>query len=104
MQFTEVLGAPFSYLDETMACKACTLLASAYRVYSAVSTSFLEAIPMKFLKNVLSGACFLSFVAGASAGPVSQYYLTAGDEGTNWVVQGRSVVNDWAQQHPDHLG
>jgi hypothetical protein len=59
---------------------------------------------MKFLKTVLRGACFLSFVAGASAGPVSQYYLTAGDQGTNWVVQGTSVVNTWAQQHPANLG
>jgi len=55
---------------------------------------------VKFLTSVLSGACLSLLVAGASAGPVSQYYLTAGDEGTNWVVQGSGVVNTWSQQHP----
>ncbi len=59
---------------------------------------------MKFSKNVLNSACLLLFAAGASAGPVSQYYLTAGDQGTNWVVQGSGVVNTWRQQHPANLG
>ena len=51
---------------------------------------------------LLAGSFFCA--ASAVAGPVSQYYLTAGDQGRNWVVQGTTVVNNWAQQHPGNLG
>ena len=37
-------------------------------------------------------------------GPLSKYFLTAGDQGTNWTVQGNAVVNSWAQHHPEDLG
>jgi hypothetical protein len=35
--------------------------------------------------------------APAVAGPISQYYLTAGDAAMNWVVQGTGVVISWPQ-------
>ena len=37
-------------------------------------------------------------------GPISPYYLTAGEQGKNWVVQVDSVVNSWKQQHPQGVG
>lgn len=57
--------------------------------------------------------CFVAYrgfviaaLLGASsawAGPVSNYYLTAGDQGTNWItVQGNDV--SFAQQQPTNLG
>src|SRR5215207_4584606 len=46
--------------------------------------------------------------AAIAAGPTSAYYLTAGDQfltpgnpGMNWVVQGSSVINSWVQHHPE---
>jgi hypothetical protein len=42
--------------------------------------------------------------AEALADPLSPYYLTAGDNGMNWVVQGNAVINSWSQQHPENLG
>jgi hypothetical protein len=32
-------------------------------------------------------------------GPVSPLYLTAGDQGMIWVVQGNAVINSWAAHH-----
>jgi hypothetical protein len=40
----------------------------------------------------------------ARADPVSRYYLTAGDQGTNWVVQGNSIINSWPQFHTENQG
>jgi hypothetical protein len=41
---------------------------------------------------------FIAFTAPAFAdGPIQQLYLTAGDQRTNWVVQGSSVVNSFQQ-------
>jgi hypothetical protein len=46
----------------------------------------------------------LNLSAATNAGPVSPYYLTAGDQGTNWVVQGSAVVNSFTQHHPEDTG
>src|SRR5450755_1436854 len=64
----------------------------------------LQEILMNIIKFVLSFACLLLYVAGASAGPVGMYYLTAGDQGTNWVVQGTTVVTSGTQAHTANLG
>jgi len=37
-------------------------------------------------------------------GPISPYYLTAGEQGKDWVVQGMSVINTWNQQHKQGVG
>jgi hypothetical protein len=42
--------------------------------------------------------------AATNPGPVSPYYLTAGDQGTNWIVQGTSVLNSFPQHHPEDTG
>ncbi len=41
------------------------------------------------------------FLAGAvgAAGPMSKLFLTAGDQNTNWVVQGPLVVTSWTQHN-----
>lgn len=39
----------------------------------------------------------------AQAGPISDYYLTAGDNGTNWIVQGSSAAA-YGQNQPADLG
>ena len=59
---------------------------------------------MKFINTILSGAGLLLFVVGASAGPVGPYYLTAGDQGNNWEVQGTGVVTSGGQAHTANLG
>ena len=59
---------------------------------------------MKFINTILSGAFSLLFVAGASAGPIGPYYLTAGDQGNNWEVQGSLVVTTGRQAHTANLG
>src|SRR4051794_27882376 len=46
----------------------------------------------------------LSVSSTASADPISSYYLTAGDQGMNWVVQGASITNSWNQAHPEFGG
>jgi hypothetical protein len=57
------------------------------------------------LKRLVLGCGLLGLCAAAQAqGPISPYYLTAGDEGMNWVVQGNAVVNSWAQAHPEEGG
>ena len=42
------------------------------------------------------------FAAPLAAGPVSQYFLTAGDQSTNWVVQDAAVVTSWAQRTQEY--
>ncbi len=37
-------------------------------------------------------------------GPLSPYYLTAGEEHKNWVVQVTSLVTSWAQKHVKSVG
>jgi hypothetical protein len=39
----------------------------------------------------------LSTLSTIFGGPISTYYLTAGDQGMIWAVQGNSVVNSWTQ-------
>ncbi|MBX9583940.1 MAG: PEP-CTERM sorting domain-containing protein [Gemmataceae bacterium] len=39
----------------------------------------------------------------AQAGPIGPYYVTAGDQGTNWTLQGTSATS-FAQAHPGNLG
>jgi hypothetical protein len=55
----------------------------------------------------LLAACFtLLFVSGGqalAAGPISPLYLTAGVQGSNWVIQGSSAIQ-YLQQHPDNFG
>jgi len=46
------------------------------------------------LSLVLGCAAFLPIL---HAGPISVYYVTAGDETTNWALQGSGVVNSWTQ-------
>jgi hypothetical protein len=41
--------------------------------------------------------------AGSNPGPVSPYYLTAGDQGLNFVIQGTSVAA-FPQHHPEDSG
>jgi hypothetical protein len=44
------------------------------------------------------GATLIGCAAGAAAqGPVSSYYLIAGDQRTDWRVQGTNVLNSWSQ-------
>ena len=38
------------------------------------------------------------------AGPVSPYYLTAGEQGFNWAVQFDAVILNWAQHHSKSAG
>jgi len=54
----------------------------------------------------LGALLFLITIAGASAnpGPISKYYLTAGDQGTNWVVQGTALVTSYPQHHSEDGG
>jgi len=43
------------------------------------------------LRSLMTSVVLLAVAAGAAqAGPVSEYYLTAGDQGQNWVLQGSS--------------
>jgi hypothetical protein len=42
--------------------------------------------------------------AAVNAGPLTEYYLTAGDQGTNWVVQGITVTASFPQHHPEDQG
>ncbi len=42
--------------------------------------------------------------AAVLAGPISQYYLTAGDQFNNWIVQGSSVVTSWDQHNHNGTG
>ena len=42
--------------------------------------------------------------AEAPPGPLSPYYLTAGEQGNNWVVQNQSVIRMWSQNHPQGVG
>jgi PEP-CTERM motif len=37
--------------------------------------------------------CSLCFTTQASAGPISTWYLTAGDQGNNWIVQGTTSTS-----------
>src|SRR6516164_175210 len=37
-------------------------------------------------------------------GPRSPYYLTAGEQGMDWVVQGNSVIANWPQVHKNGVG
>ncbi len=53
---------------------------------------------------VLLVALTLAGPGATLAGPISEYYLTAGDQGMNWVVQGAAVVRSWSQQHPSNRG
>lgn len=56
--------------------------------------------------SIFAASAALSLVSAgeAQAGPLSAYYLTAGDQGQNWVVQGAAVVNNWAQANPQEFG
>jgi hypothetical protein len=42
---------------------------------------------------------FFATNTALAVGPVSALYLTAGDNSTNWVVQGASVTNSWTQHN-----
>jgi len=63
------------------------------------------------LRSVVARLCVVAFMIAwkpALAGPTSAYYLTAGDQfltpgnpGMNWVVQGDSVIDSWVQHHPE---
>lgn len=51
------------------------------------------------MRNVGAFLCSLAIVfsaASAVAGPTSPLVLTAGDQGTDWVVQGTAVVTSWS--------
>ena len=54
------------------------------------------------MKTILRSMALLGTLCATSsgwAGPISQWYLTAGDQGTNWTAQGGSATS-FAQQHP----
>lgn len=53
---------------------------------------------------LLTTAAAVSQTAPSNAGPVSPYYLTAGDQGTNWIVQGTAVVGSFPQHHSEDGG
>src|SRR5262245_26031650 len=57
-----------------------------------------EAGPIPLAANRLSGYSLSS--SAAQAGPISPYYLTAGDQRNNFVVQDHSVINSSPQQYP----
>src|SRR5437868_6055955 len=48
-----------------------------------------------------AAAAVPSLVAVGGNGPVSPLYLTAGDNGMNWIVQGTAVVGSWPAHHTD---
>lgn len=54
-------------------------------------------------KMAAAVAAVLATTAAAQAGPISAYYLTAGDSGTNWILQGTSAIS-FPQAHPGNLG
>src|SRR5512141_1410035 len=58
------------------------------------------------MRNTVRGLVLIGTLCGAAsvwAGPISSWYLTAGDEGTNWIVQGVTATS-FAQAHPDEGG
>lgn len=58
----------------------------------------------KYFASALTALALLLSGAGlALAGPVSPWYLTAGDQGTNWIIQGASATS-YAQNQPGNLG
>lgn len=61
---------------------------------------------MSSIRRAVIVATGAGLLAGghAIAGPISAYYLTAGDNGNNFVVQGGAVVLSFPQQHPGNLG
>jgi hypothetical protein len=53
---------------------------------------------------VLAPVLVFMFVSALAAGPISSLYLTDGRNGTIYVIQGSSVINSWAQAHPENHG
>src|SRR2546426_7492396 len=59
---------------------------------------------MKVFKSaVATVACTFLAAASIAQGPISAYYLTAGDQGNNWIAQGTSA-SSFPQAHPGNLG
>src|SRR2546430_10837732 len=56
----------------------------------------IRVLPLVLLFVALSGH-------HAEAGPISTWYLTAGDQGTNWMIQGASA-SSFPQHHPENQG
>jgi hypothetical protein len=58
------------------------------------------------MKNTVRGLALIGTLCAATsgwAGPISSWYLTAGDQGTNWIVQGATATSS-AQAHPGNGG
>jgi hypothetical protein len=45
-----------------------------------------------------------SGIAITNPGPVSPYFLTAGDQGTTFIVQGTEIIGSFPQHHPEDQG
>jgi len=56
-----------------------------------------------FVFRLASVALLAGAIGSVDAGPVSNYYVTAGDQGTNWILQGTSATS-FAQAHPGNFG
>lgn len=58
---------------------------------------------MRCLTSLLAVGVWFLLVGTGEAGPISLLYLTAGDQGTNWMIQGTSATS-FDQQHPQDGG
>jgi hypothetical protein len=58
-------------------------------------------IPLAFCFAALAS---IVTAGGLPPGPVTPYYLTAGEQGKDWVVQVDAVIDSWNQQHKQGSG